>query len=358
MRTERRETLSHSGIDVSILMISFNTRALTLDALRSVIDQTKEISYEIIVVDNASGDGSTDAIRSEFPQVRLIALDRNIGFAPANNLASVEARGDFLLLLNPDTVVLNGAVDKLVSFAKRWPEARIWGGRTLFADGLLNPASCWRRMTVWNLFCRACGLTGMFRNSAVFNSEAYGGWDRGCERDVDIVSGCFLLVRRNFWRRLGGFAPQFFMYGEEADLCLRAAAFGARPRVTPQATIVHYGGASERARAPKMIKLLSAKALLIERHFGRGTRELGLFLLAMWPLSRWIGLEVAARLSNSRERLKVAHVWRDVWRAHHEWWQSRPRKVASSRVLQDADKTMRAGAQGAYLSEGAGKGLV
>src|SRR5690606_28786133 len=137
----------------------------------------------------------------------------NHGFAKGNNIAAARARGEYLLLLNPDTVVRDGAIDRLMAFAEREPRARIWGGRTLFADGSLNTSSCWRRMSLWNIFCRTAGLTGVFPRSALFNSEAYGGWDRGTERQVDIVSGCFFLIARADWKRLGGFDPVFAMYG-------------------------------------------------------------------------------------------------------------------------------------------------
>src|SRR5262249_52669728 len=234
---------------VSIIVVSYRTRELTLECLRSIARETVGVSHEVLVVDNASGDGSAAAIAQEFPDVKLIALDGNVGFARANNIAAGEARGRYLLLLNPDTVVIDRAIDRLLEFAAEHPQARIWGGRTLYADRTLNPTSCWRRMSLWNVFCRTAGLTGLFPRSQLFNSECYGRWDRSTVRDVDIVTGCFLLIERDFWQRLGGFDARFFMYGEEADLCLRAAKLGARPAVTPNATIIHYGGASEQVRS-------------------------------------------------------------------------------------------------------------
>lgn len=306
-------------VELSIILVSYNTRELTLAALRSVIEQTHHSSYEIIVIDNASSDGSAAAIADEFPEVRLFALTNNIGFAAANNRASVEARGEFLLLLNPDTIVRDHAIDRLVDFARREPLARIWGGRTLYADGSLNPTSCWGRMTVWNLFCRACGLTGVFKNTEIFNGEAYGGWQRDRVRAVDIVSGCFFLIRRENWLSLGGFSPVFFMYGEEADLCLRARAEGAQPMITPEATIVHLGGASERTRTGKMIKLLAAKATLIERHFGGLHRFLAHALLAAWPASRWLAYSVAWAVTGKAHYREAMTVWKEIWSARRRW---------------------------------------
>ena len=154
-------------------------------------------------------------------------------------------------------------------------------------------------MTLWSLFCRASGLTGLFPRSALFHSEAYGGWARDSVREVDIVTGCLLLIARTTWDRLGGFDRAFTMYGEEADLCLRARALGARPMITPEATIIHYGGASETVRADKMVRLLRAKRELVTRHFGPLSRPLAAGLLMLWPLGRAVLLGVAARLTRN-----------------------------------------------------------
>ena len=198
---------------VTIIVVSYNTRDMTLACLESVFRETKHETFELMVVDNASEDGSADAISDLFPQVRMIKLDDNIGFAAANNLAIEQANGELVLLLNPDTIVLKEAIDKLVVFADQEPLAGIWGGRTLFEDGSLNPASCWARPSLWSVFCQMIGLTMMFRSFRLFNPEAYGGWRRDCDRRVDIVSGCFFLIRRRLWDQLGGFDPAFFMYG-------------------------------------------------------------------------------------------------------------------------------------------------
>jgi hypothetical protein len=302
---------------VSIIVVSYRTREMTLECLRSVVRETRRASYEILVVDNASGDGSAEAIAAEFPQVRLTALKKNVGFAQGNNIAAKDAKGTFLLLLNPDTIVLEGAIDRLMDFAAARPAAGIWGGRTLYGDRSLNSTSCWQRMTLWNVLCRTAGLAWLFPNSALFNAEAYGGWDRSTVREVDIVTGCFLLVGRTMWERLGGFDASFFMYGEEADLCLRAAALGARPVVTPEATIVHYGGASEQAETEKTIRLLAAKAELIKRHWPQPQRAIGLLLFSLWPLSRAVAASIAS-VAGFASRARAETWWR-VWRRRDAW---------------------------------------
>ena len=151
-------------------------------------------------------------------------------------------------------------------------------------------------MSLWNLFCRAVGLTGLFPQSRLFNAEAYGGWKRDTEREVDIVTGCFFLIEHRFWDTLGGFDPLFFMYGEEADLCLRARPLGARPRITPDARIVHYGGASERVRAEQIIRVSLRQSLPPgPPHAGRSPRGRGFSFTgsghyrACWPTASRCG---------------------------------------------------------------------
>lgn len=303
---------------LSIVVISYNTRHMTLDCLASVYAQTT-VPFELIVVDNASTDGSADAIAEAFPHATLIAETVNHGFAPAHDIALPHANAPWLLLLNPDTVVLNGAIDKLMAFAKDRPEAGIWGGRTLYPDGTLNPYSCWGRMTLWSTACRVLGLSALLKGSETFNPETYGLWDRSEVREVDIVVGCLFLIRRADWNALGGFDPDFFMYGEEADLCLRARVAGHRPMITPDATIVHYGGASETVQADKMVRLMKAKTELVKRHFAPGTRHLGRGLFALWPLSRYVATSAGATILGYDSLKEKAANWRQIWARRGEW---------------------------------------
>jgi N-acetylglucosaminyl-diphospho-decaprenol L-rhamnosyltransferase len=301
----------------SILIISYNTKSLTLDCIQSALSRFEGMACEIIVVDNASTDGSADAIAVKFPQVKLIRSDENVGFAAANNLAAQHSRADWLLLLNPDTLVLDGAIDRLLAFAQTHPEASIFGGRTLFADRSLNPFSCWRRPTLWSMFCIGTGLTSFFRNSDLFNPEAYGGWQRDTVRQVEVVSGCFLLIRRSLWDRLGGFDPTFFMYAEEVDLCWRATNLGETCLICPDAQIIHYGGASEKVRADAMVKIFSAKARLFSKYWSRPSQWFGIRMLDVWALSRTVSFAVCAFVNH--EKVESYRTWRSVWRQRQNW---------------------------------------
>lgn len=304
-------------IDLSIIIISYNTRNMTLDCLESVFEQTKNVSFEVIVLDNASSDDSAGEIAARYPHVKLIARKENLGFAEGNNVAAKEAVGKYLLLLNPDTVVLDGAIQKLLNFAKENPQAEIWGGRTLFGDKSLNPASCWRKPSLWEIFCRCFMLPSLFPDSPIFNTGSYGGWDRSTVRQVDIVSGCFFMLKLELWEKLGGFLPEFFMYGEEADFCLRAQKAGARPMVTPSATIIHYGGASEKVPADKMVKILKAKRLLMKYHWSKWKYALGVLIFPMYPFTRMIASKTLTLFK--KDFRKNAEVWRELWRRRKEW---------------------------------------
>lgn len=311
---------------VSILVISYNTRAMTLDCLASVAAETT-VPHEVIVLDNASPDGSAAAIAEAFPGLRLIASPENLGFAQGNNVAARAARGRYLLLLNPDTVVLDRAVDRLVAFAEARPQAGIWGGRTLNADRTLNPMSVFGDTTLWSLFCRTTGLSLLFPRSRLLNPEDYGGWDRGEEREVDVVQGSFFLIRRELWEALGGFDPTFVMYGEESDLCRRARARGARPRMTPEAAIVHYHGAASPRRADREIMTLTAKATVIRRHFPAWQRGPALLLLKLWPWTRMASGRALARVTGRPALAEAAERWGAVWAARGRWLPGYPAKL-------------------------------
>jgi GT2 family glycosyltransferase len=305
--------------EISIIIVSYNTREMTLDCLRSVIRET-ETPFELIVIDNDSTDGSAAAIATEFPEITLMAETANHGFAKANNIAAEAATAPYILLLNPDTVVLDRAIDRLYEFARAKPEAKIWGGRTYFGDMSLNATSCWRKMSLWSIFCRTSGLTGAFPGSDFFNPEAYGGWQRDRVRAVDIVTGCFLMLPRPIWEALGGFDLVYQMYGEEADLCLRATnEHGAQPHITPDASIIHYGGASETVRADKMVRVLRAKAELISQHFKNPARGLGLWLFGLWPVSRVLAYQLAGMRRGSVSHRDKIQLWREINRRKSEW---------------------------------------
>ncbi len=304
-------------VELSVIIISYNTKALTLEALASLFRHPPPVNFEVIVLDNKSPDESAAAIAVAFPQIELITHPVNVGFAKGNNIAAQKARGRRILLLNPDTVTLENSHAGHWAFAEREPQRGIWGGRTLFPDFTLNPTSCWARMTLWSLFCSALGLTHMFPKSRLFSSEGYGDWQRDKVADVDIVTGCFLLIDTSLWRQLGGFDEAFFMYAEEADLCLRAKALRARPGITPEAEIVHVGGVSEATGVDKIVRTVRGRVTLMRKHWNPLAVALGRALMLLWSALRMLGSRF---ISGRRDEPGVSRAkWREVWNRRSEW---------------------------------------
>jgi GT2 family glycosyltransferase len=304
-------------MDLSVLIVSYNTRELTLACLSSLYAKTAGLRFEVLVVDNASEDGSADAVAERFPRVTLLRLPQNVGFARANNLAARHARGDHLLLLNSDTVVLDGAVTRMVAFARAHPEAGIVGGRTLYGDGSLNPTSCFGQPTIWSAACTATGLSLLFRGSRWLNPEALGDWPRDTVHRVGVVTGCFLLIGRPLWDELGGFDERFFMYSEDTDLCLRASRLGRPCMHNPDATIIHYGGKSEKTRADKMAKVLAARTQLFAKHRGPAAVWSVVRLHDLYVLTRMWAHAVLRPVSTSSRASYLT--WRGAWRRRGEW---------------------------------------
>ena len=289
--------------DLSVVIVSYRNPELTRACLTSVFAEVDAPSFEVIVVDNDSGDGTPEMIEREFPAARLIRAGTNVGFARANNLAVRAARGDYVLLLNPDTVVLDRAPERLLAFARE-RGLGVYGGRTLTPGGELDPRSCWGRQTLWSTFCFATGLATVFRGHRFLDPESLGGWPRDSVRNVGTVTGCLVLVPRALWERLGGFDERFFMYGEDVDLCERARALACPVTVTPAATIVHVVGASSTSGA-KMGMIMKGRATVMRKHWAPPARLAGLGLLAVGA-----GLRAAAARSG---------MWAEVWRRRADW---------------------------------------
>ncbi|PYE82222.1 glycosyltransferase family 2 protein [Pseudoroseicyclus aestuarii] len=303
--------------ELTVIVVSYNTRALTLACLETLYARTHTTRFRCVLLDNASSDGSAEAVAERFPQVELIASEDNLGFAKANNVVAAQAQTEWLLLLNPDTEVHEGAIDALLAFSKENPQAGITGGRTVFPDGSLNKLSCLDRITPWSAFCVATGLASVFRNTTLFNPEYIGGWDRDTVREVDIVVGCFLMIRRSLWEELGGFNLKYFMYAEEADLCLRAGKLGYRPMITPEAQIMHLVGASSK-RTDKMKRVAKGRATLIRDHWPSALVPLGLGLMWLWCALR-LGAARLMALGAPRRHGETYEKWSGIWSARADW---------------------------------------
>lgn len=269
-------------MDVSIIIVNWNTKNILSDCLRSVYEQAGDVDYEVIVVDNASTDGSLDMIKSDFERVVLLENAQNKGFATANNQGMEIAKGRYVLLLNSDTVVLDGAIAKTVSFADAHPRAGVTGCRVLNADRTLQP-TCFMFPSILNMFLSSTYLYKFFPKSRFFGRERMTWWDRSDVRQVDVVTGCFMLVRREAIDQVGVMDERFFMYAEETDWCYRFREEGWDVTFTPAGQIIHLGGQSTAKKPVAMIVQLRLSILkFIRKHSGRFAQVSARFLTALF----------------------------------------------------------------------------
>ena len=257
--------------ELSIIIVSYQTREHLRNCLRSIFGSRQRTRYEVRVVDNASTDGSAEMVAREFPAVHLVRNTENVGFARANNQALAEARGEFLLLLNPDTLVPDAALDTCIDFLREHPEAGIVGCRLVRADGSLDLACRRSFPTPFDGFCRATGLSALFPRSRLFARYNLTYLDEHRTTEVDAVNGAFMLVRAEAARAVGPLDERFFMYMEDLDWCWRFRAAGWKVYYHPAATVVHLKGESGKQRSSEMIRAFFDSMVLFCRKHYRAT---------------------------------------------------------------------------------------
>ncbi len=255
-------------MDVTIIIVNWNTRELLRNCLNSVIEQTSKIDYEIIVVDNNSKDGSAQMVKNDFKQVVLVENPDNRGFAAANNQAMKIAKGRYVLLFNSDTIVLDGAIEKTIEFADKNPQAGVTGCRVLNPDRSLQQ-TCFMYPSVMNMLLSSTYLYKLFPKSRFFGREQMTWWDRNDTREVDVVTGCFMLVRKDAIEKVGMMDEDYFIYGEETDWCFRFKKNGWKIMFTPIGQIIHYGGQStSQVKAEMVLQLRGSILLFIKKNKG------------------------------------------------------------------------------------------
>jgi GT2 family glycosyltransferase len=247
-------------MDISIVIVNWNTQDILHNCLTSVRKHGDDIDYEVIIVDNGSKDGSVEMVKKHFPWATLLENLENRGFAAANNQGIAIAKGRYVLLLNSDTVILNSTLSKTVAFADDHPEAAVMGCRVLNPDRTMQP-TCFMFPSLLNMFLSSTYLYKLFPQSRFFSRERMTWWDRRDEREVDVVTGCFMLVRREAIKQVGIMDEQFFMYGEETDWCYRFKQAGWKILFTPDSQIIHLGRQSSTQVAPDMTLQLRGSIL-------------------------------------------------------------------------------------------------
>lgn len=227
------------GCDISIIIVNWNTKYFLSQSIESIKTHTKKVSYQIIVVDNFSSDGSPEMMEKEFPEVTLIKNRKNEGFGRANNQGLAKARGKYILFLNSDVAVKENCLDRMLDFMEKNPEVGASSCTLTFPDGSLQP-SCRRFPSFKVFFSMMIGLRYFFPNLKIFKEYLMLDWDHSDVRDVDQIMGSFMFVRRDVLDRVGSFDERYWMYFEEVDLCLRIKRSGWKIVHYPYARAVHF----------------------------------------------------------------------------------------------------------------------
>lgn len=232
---------------LSIILVNWNTKDILKQTILSILNETKSIDYEIIVVDNNSRDGSVEMIKKDFPSVVLIENKVNKGFAGGNNAALKIARGEYLMLLNSDTIVLNQALEKLVKFLDENKDVMMIGPKLVGKGGEFQEVCRKNLPNIKNSFLYLFGIKNKRENSyrTKTNPDESGYWES--------ISGATMMIRREVYEKIGGLDERYFMYAEDIDYCKRVFDMGWKTYYLSSASIVHLGGESSKQRSTKSL---------------------------------------------------------------------------------------------------------
>ncbi|MDZ4715993.1 MAG: glycosyltransferase family 2 protein [Cytophagales bacterium] len=255
--------------DISIIIVSWNARTHLRNCLNSIRDQGAPVVREVIVVDNASTDGSPEMVAAEFPEVNLIQTGKNLGFAKANNVGIRQAKGTLLALINSDVLIHAGCLQKLADFLDDNAQAGLVGPKVTGGDGLLQ-LTCGCLPNIRNTLCEFLLLHQIFPRSRWFSGFQLRELAYARPEAVEVLSGCFWLARRDAVEKVGGLDERFFFYAEDIDWCKRFSDGGWKIFLVPVANATHFGGGSS-ANAPLRysIEILRANLLYWNIHHGR-----------------------------------------------------------------------------------------
>lgn len=269
-------------MDLSIVIVNWRTRDFLAECLNSVFSSNLDRNVEVLVVDNCSNDGSAELINEQFPDVRLIVNSTNVGFARANNQAIIKTSGKNILLLNPDTILKNDAINLMVDYLALDPGAGVVGPRLLNPDGTLQ-VSAFPEPTLPREFWR------MFHLDEVHHYAEYpmNEWSIEAAKEVDVLMGACFLVRRKVLDQVGLLDGDFFVYSEEVDLCTRIREFGWRLIWLPTAEVIHFGGQSTQQVSQEMfLQLYQGKVQYFRKHHSTPEVWLYKFVLLLATLAR------------------------------------------------------------------------
>jgi N-acetylglucosaminyl-diphospho-decaprenol L-rhamnosyltransferase len=278
---------TQAPVDVTVSIVAHGNRDLVLGCIRSLVaDSSRSRSIEIIVLDNASEDGTADAIRGSFPNVLVLERHERAGFGANHNLVASQARGKYLFVLNDDTVVAPGSVDALAGYLDEHHEVGTVGARIRSSDGKVE-----------TFVLRFPDLIGALRYAIQPWRPLEPRWDGLRPRRVDWVTGCAMMIRSAAFAKANGFDEGFFMYAEDKDLCLRLARLGWQTHLSPAAEVVHFGAASTQKAAERPDnEFWRSQRRYYRKHLSPLTARLALLLTAVGAAELWLAAALLTRL--------------------------------------------------------------
>lgn len=330
--------------DLTVVIVTWNVRQLTLNCLDTLFNGSEGVDLEVIVVDNASVDGTVESVEARYPDVELVRNRENVGFPRANNQGLRQARGRHVLFLNPDTEVGEGTIAACVQELDRNPDVGMVGCRLMYPDGTVQYEGGRRAYRLGHLVREALYLHMFFPRHSLFAHQLMGSWDHRDTRDVEAISGAFMMARRDLARTVGGLPEDLFMYHEDLSFCLRVRKAGYRIRYLGNVETIHFTRQSARkSRADLDLLEGECKIRLIEEFQGPKVALLARGVFALRALARLIlaGLvRPFPGLSGLRRRypnvFNGRRHWRQlVWSFAPDWAKDRysfPEAVADERT--------------------------
>lgn len=316
-------------LDASILIVGYKSIDLIGPCLKGVFEHTQGLSIEVLYVDN-SGDGSAEYLAEHYPQVRVLEPKGNLGFAGGNNYLAQHAKGRWILLLNPDTLMKHDAIGELVRFGDTVPQAGAVGGLTLHEDGSLESS---------------CIQPGPSLYSAFFNAIGLGRFCRSCSEAPSapvaarILSGAFMAVRRELWCEIDGFDESYYMYNDEVDLCLRIAEQGRGLWLTPEARVIHLVGSGDSLRPARLMMMTKSGMHLTRRRLPKWRWPVSACLILLHASTRYFGSWLARPLVGAERSARLREAFGPVLFHPAQWWFGYDRESDARNALGQAKPT-------------------
>lgn len=275
-------------IDVSIIIVNWNTKDLLSKCIQSIENNNEMYNKEIIVVDNASTDGSQEHIKINFQNVKLIQNEINLGFAKANNIGIKASKGQFICLINSDVEVIENGIDLMLDHIKKNNEIGVLGPKVINPDGTIRP-NCKKFPTLWNSFCKTFALYKVFPHIDFFSDDHIRNFSYNSILEVEVLPGCCLIIRKEAINQVGLLDEKFFIYSEDKDWCKRFYDSGWKIVYSPYSTVIHYAGSSS-AKAPVkyVIERLKANLLYWQKYHNKISRISFLIILLMHNFVRLV----------------------------------------------------------------------